>query len=108
MPFGNNLFDLVYCCETIEHVENPHKVLQEIKRVLKKDGQAIVVMDSGSSIFRVVWWLWGKTKGRVWDGAHLHPFHHRELELEIKKAGFKIRKKHLSFLRMEVFFILSK
>lgn len=108
LPFRNNLFDLVYCCETIEHVQVPHKVLQEIKRVLKRDGQAIVMMDSGSTIFRVVWWLWEKTKGKVWNNAHLHPFHHNELEIEIKKTGFKILKKHLSFFGMEVSFVLSK
>lgn len=108
IPFNDNSFDLVYCCETIEHVKDPRKVLKEIKRVLKKDGQAIVIMDSGSLIFRVVWWFWEKTKGRVWESAHLHPFHHTELETVIKKVGFKILKKHLSFFGMEVSFVLSK
>lgn len=108
IPFNNNSFDLVYCCETIEHVKDPRKVLEEIKRVLKKDGQAIVIMDSGSWIFRVVWWFWEKTKGKVWQGAHLHPFHHTELETVIKKVEFKILKKHLSLFGMEVYFVLSK
>ncbi len=108
LPFKNNSFELVYCCETIEHVEYPDRVLKELKRVLKKNGHAIVVMDSGSNIFRIVWWIWEKTKGRVWDGAHLHPFHHTELETVIKKVEFKILKKHLSFFGMEVSFVLSK
>lgn len=108
LPFKDDSFDLVVCYETIEHVVNPKKVLQEIKRVLKKDGSAIIEMDSGSLLFRVVWWIWEKTKGKVWQGAHLHPFHHTELEKIILKAGFKIVKRRLSHFRMAVSFFLKK
>lgn len=108
LPFKSNFFDLVICYETIEHVDKPEQVLIEIRKVLSKKGVAIITMDSGNLLFRITWWFWEKTKGRVWSGAHLHPFHHRELEEVIKKAGFKIQKKHFSHLGMEVSFVLSK
>lgn len=108
LPFKDNLFDLVTCYETIEHVVNPEKVLKEIRRVLKKNGVAIIEMDSGSVLFRIVWWIWEKTKGKVWQGAHLHPFRHRELEKIILNAKFKVVKKHLSHLGMAVSFLLKK
>lgn len=108
LPFKNGSFDLILCFETIEHIENPQIALEEMKRVLKKGGTAIVTMDSGSILFRVVWWVWEKTKGRVWQGAHLHPFHHKQLQKMIEQNGFRVRKKIFSFLGMEVTFILNK
>lgn len=108
LPFKNESFDLILCYETIEHVENPIACLLEIKRVLKKDGTFILAMDSGNMLFRIVWWFWEKTRGKVWQEAHLHPFHRHQLEKLINGNGFVIKKKILSFLGMAVTFILSK
>jgi ubiquinone/menaquinone biosynthesis C-methylase UbiE len=107
LPFKKKSFDLVVCYEVIEHVLNPIEVLKEIKRVLADDGLGLVVMDSGNRMFRVVWWIWEKTFGRAWQGAHLHPFKHTELEAAIKKSGLKIRKKHFSHFGMEVSFVVK-
>jgi len=38
MPFEDDSFDLVVCQAVLEHIENPLKVISEIKRVLKKNG----------------------------------------------------------------------
>ncbi len=38
MPFSDGSFDLVVCQAVLEHVENPKKVVSEIKRVLKGKG----------------------------------------------------------------------
>lgn len=108
LPFKDGTFDLILFYETIEHVENPRECLKEIRRVLKKNGTLILTMDSGSWLFRIVWFFWENTKGNIWKGAHLHPFHHSDLERLVKKAKFKIRKKMLSFLGMEVTFVVKK
>ncbi len=108
LPFKDNFFDLIICYETIEHVVRPLKVLQEMKRVLKKDGTLILAMDSGNFLFRIIWFVWENTRGRVWQGAHLHPFHHTELESTIKKAGFKVQKKFFTHFNLEVVFLLRK
>src|SRR3989344_5788482 len=86
LPFDPSYFDLIVCYETIEHLENPSQALKEIRRVLNKTGLAVVAMDSGNFLFRMVWWVWEKTRGKVWQGSHIHPFHHFELEELIKKA----------------------
>ncbi len=39
IPVGNDRFDLVLCTQTLEHVPDPEKVLNEIYRVLKPGGQ---------------------------------------------------------------------
>lgn len=38
MPYPNNMFDVVVCFETIEHIIEYDQALTEMKRVLKKDG----------------------------------------------------------------------
>lgn len=42
LPWIDNVFDYVYCTETIEHLENPAFVFMEIKRVLKPNGRFVV------------------------------------------------------------------
>lgn len=107
LPFKSHVFDLVICTETLEHVADPKRSLLEMRRVLVKNGQAIISMDSGSPLFRIIWYFWTKTKGRVWENAHLHEFNARILENLIKVAGFKITKKVYSHLGMAVTFLVT-
>ena len=108
LPFKNAAFDLITFYEAIEHVENPLLSLKEIRRVLKKSGLCIIAMDSGNMLFRLVWLIWENTTGKVWKEAHLHPFHHNELEQLIKKARLKIKRKLFTHWSMEVTFVVSK
>ncbi|MFA6601253.1 MAG: class I SAM-dependent methyltransferase [Candidatus Paceibacterota bacterium] len=41
MPFKDGSFDCVICLETLEHVENPLKAMEEIHRVLKSGGKFV-------------------------------------------------------------------
>jgi ubiquinone/menaquinone biosynthesis C-methylase UbiE len=36
LPFGKKTFDVVVCTHTLEHVQNPQRVLSEMRRVAKK------------------------------------------------------------------------
>jgi len=42
LPFEDGFFDAVIAYEIIEHVEHPDKVIKEIHRVLKKDGDLFI------------------------------------------------------------------
>lgn len=90
IPFPKNCFDFVICNEVLEHVENPEKVLFEIKRVLKKNGTAVIEMDSGNWMFRAVWYWWTNIRRGVWHDAHIQTFNTQKLERMIKKCGFQI------------------
>ena len=41
-PFIDNVFDVCFFTETIEHLGNPAHALMEIKRVLKEDGELVI------------------------------------------------------------------
>ncbi len=49
LPFPDRAFGWVVCLETIEHLENPHRCLQEIGRVLV-DGGALLISIPNSRI----------------------------------------------------------
>jgi 2-polyprenyl-6-hydroxyphenyl methylase/3-demethylubiquinone-9 3-methyltransferase len=38
LPFENHTFDVVFCCDVLEHVRDLNRVISEISRVLKKGG----------------------------------------------------------------------
>ena len=44
LPFNNESFDVVFCSHVLEHVSDEHKSLNEISRVVKKDGIIIIGM----------------------------------------------------------------
>ncbi len=108
MPFKENSFDLIISYETIEHVKGPRGFLSEIRRMLKKDGTLILAMDSGNILFRIVWFFWENSTGKVWQGAHLNAFHHTQLEKFVNDFGFKVQKKIFTHFGMEVVLVLKR
>jgi 2-polyprenyl-6-hydroxyphenyl methylase/3-demethylubiquinone-9 3-methyltransferase len=38
LPFSDGIFDIVFCCDVLEHVQDLPKVISEISRVLKPGG----------------------------------------------------------------------
>lgn len=108
LPFPDESFDLIICSETLEHVVDPLRVLSEIRRCLSPNGQAIVSMDTGNILFNLVWFFWTRTKGKVWQGAHLHKFDRDKLKKLFKKANFKIEKQRMFHLGMAIAFKLRK
>ena len=43
MPFPHEHFDLVLCCDTLDHATNPRKTADEIYRVLKDNGYFVLI-----------------------------------------------------------------
>lgn len=108
LPFPDESFDLIICTETLEHVVDPLRVLLEIRRCLSSNGQAIISMDTGNRLFNLVWFFWTRTKGKVWQGAHLHKFDMDKLKKLFKKANLKIEEQRISHLGMAMTFKLRK
>ena len=54
LPFKNNYFDFINCSGVLHHIERPEKAFREIKRVLKKNGTALIVIHGkGGVITRI-------------------------------------------------------
>jgi ubiquinone/menaquinone biosynthesis C-methylase UbiE len=102
MPFKNNQFDAIICIETLEHVPNNQKVIKEIQRCLKDSGTLIVAQDTNNWLFKFVWFIWIKWKGKVWKNAHVNSLKPKELISLLEKNGFKILEKKTSHLGMEI------
>lgn len=92
LKFKANEFDAVYIMEVLEHVENPLKVLLEVKRVLKKGGFGVFLVPSDNDLFKIIWWLWLTfyPRGWVWKDTHIQTYRGNFLPSLSKKAGFKV------------------
>lgn len=89
LPFGDNSFDAIFCLEVIEHVDEPEKVIAEIKRVLKKGGYGVILVPTDNLLFKLIWFLWN-LKYKVWSHTHVQSFTNSKLEDLIKKNNLKI------------------
>lgn len=106
LPFANRSFDLIYSLETLEHVVSPKKALEEMKRCLKKNGSIIVELDSGSWLFRFIWFFWVRSFGRVWQGTHLWQLDTKNLERLFARNQLMIVSKRFFNLGMGVVYRL--
>lgn len=91
VPFRSNSFDVVYTMGTIEHVEEYEHAIEEIFRVLKPGGRAVIGVPRRYDIFlrplivAVLEWL-----GR-YPYAPEKSFSRRALRKSIEKSGLKVR-----------------
>jgi len=104
IPFKDNAFDLITCIETLEHIPDNSRVIAEIHRVLKRGGNFIIVQDTDSFIFNIVWMLWTKWKGKVWNGAHVSCMKPYQIKDLLLLNRFVITTEKKSHLGMEVFY----
>ncbi len=105
LKFKSNSFDAVFCLEVLEHVEDPLKALQELKRVMKKSGYGIFLVPTDSFLFRLIWFSWLNfyPRGWVWRETHIQTYRGNFLPKICKKAGFKVevdKKFNLSMLHL--------
>jgi len=62
LPFEDNKFGCVICEHVLEHVEEPQRALDEIKRVLKPDGLLILIVPFSWPIHEKPYDLWRFTE----------------------------------------------
>ena len=96
LPYENDFFDYVICCEIIEHIHNPWKLISDIKRVLKPHQQLIITTPNVSKIIDRILYLFrghlhsfGET---TYHGPmqHINPINIRELVLILNEQSFDI------------------
>lgn len=100
LKFKANTFNAVFALEVLEHVPEPELVLREVKRVLKKGGYAIFLVPTDNALFKVIWYFWTKTRGKIWDDCHVQSYTNNSLTKLAKKVGLKIEKDEKFLLGM--------
>lgn len=100
LPFKDQSFDAVFILEALEHVYDPKKVLQETKRVLKKGGYAVLLVPSDNLLFRIIWFLWGFYRGKIWHDCHIQTYRSNYLPKLVKGVGFKLEQEKKFILEM--------
>ena len=75
LQFENNSFDVVYCCDVLEHVRDLPKCISEISRVLKPGG--VFFYDTFNRNFLsklIVIKIWQEWKSTAFMPPHLHVY----------------------------------
>ena len=112
LPYESNSFDTVIICEVIEHLNfNPLPILQEVNRVIKRDGFIYIGMPNQSHILNRIKLLLGKSihnpiedyfkqldkNENMIVGLHWREYTLAETEEVIKKMGFEVVQKYHYF-----------
>lgn len=117
LPFEDAIFDIVICKDLLEHLENPQKVLKEIKRVLRTGASLWVSVPNQFNIvdrFRILLgkgmtiprWFPGSEE---WNFPHLRFFTRHGFKKLLAEEGFIIRRDfshvgafHIPILRLRL------
>ncbi len=91
LPFPDDQFDNVICSEVLEHLPDYHSALEEIDRVLRRDGQlAVSVPRFGPE--RICWFL--SDEYHQVKGGHVRIFRQEELQSAIEETGLTLDHHH--------------
>ena len=105
LPFNDETFDQIYSFDVLEHVHNLHKVLEEIVRVLKKDGKIILNVPAKRS----EQWLLKIRPTYFKEIHHVRIFENNELETILSRYHLIMKKKkNKGFLQHIEFYYLFK
>lgn len=97
LPLNDESVDCVLFIEVIEHLDTPELAFREIKRVLRKGGELILLFPN-DSVFRLARILTFKFKEAFYDAGHIKQWSPATMVNALDKIGFDTSyKKNLPF-----------
>lgn len=105
-PFKDGAFDYVICVEGIEHIENPHHLINVFARLVRQDGYLVITTPNVMTIKSRLKFLFysyldffkdfdplplgEKNKMEADYQQHINPIFYAEMKFILEKYGFKI------------------
>lgn len=97
IPFKEELFDAVFWGDNIEHLLEPNKVLDEIYRILKKNGEVVISFPNMSywrhRLHYIRRGMIARTEGtpnEPWEWEHIRFFNRDVILKLLNKCGFSL------------------
>jgi ubiquinone/menaquinone biosynthesis C-methylase UbiE len=88
LPYKSGSFDVVLMNAVLEHLRNPDEIISEIRRVLRKGGEIVIITPDPSQCYSIFSNFWA-------DQTHVRPYHRIAVENLLKTGGFKIKKSYV-------------
>jgi len=85
LPFGEEQFDYVTCATSFHHYPHPKLALQEMRRVLKKDGKLFLLDPFNNGLLRKIICT---SLNTVFGEIDTHLFSREQLQSMFREAGF--------------------
>lgn len=85
-----NKFDVITMFHVLEHVENPQKVLQNLKKYLNKNGRLVIEVPNSEDALLTMYNSEAFKKITYWS-CHLYAYNISNLKIILKNAGYKIK-----------------
>ena len=108
LPFEDQSFDIVLLLDTLEHLVDQQKILNEVNRILKSDGKLIISYPNHFDLrnrFRMLFGRgiihWAHTKfenAKPWSYGHLRFLLYKELLELLKLTKFYPKKVQFNFM----------
>jgi len=89
LPFKDESFDACVMSEILEHLMDPQKTMDEVRRVLRNQGELIALVPNDRT-FLVARLVMGRLKEATRNRGHLHDLTPRRLRVLLEKCGFMI------------------
>jgi len=94
--FEEDFFDVVTMTDVFEHISDPKKMLEDVKKVLKEDGIVFIKVPNGNYNLVKFWLAKAARKLQHYDifdsYEHLTQYTYSTLKGMLKNSGFKIKK----------------
>jgi ubiquinone/menaquinone biosynthesis C-methylase UbiE len=106
LDFPPDSFDVLTMWHTLEHLPNPKAALEEINRILKRDGLLVIATPNlNNFITRVLYFLAKRKKLKLFSTRakelHLYHFSTHTLASMLKETGFSIIKIDMDLAQLE-------
>ncbi|HLD26536.1 MAG TPA: class I SAM-dependent methyltransferase [Patescibacteria group bacterium] len=78
--FKHNYYDIIICCDLLEHIQNDEKALKKINSMLKKKGTCILHVPANQKLYS----YWDKFLG------HYRRYEIKQLKNKLEHCGFRV------------------